>query len=47
LNETDPLLSSIEDPAERATLIAQPAGAGAWTLDIRLQGAGETVFLEV
>ena len=46
-NETDPLLASIEDPAERATLIAQPAGAGAWNLDIRLQGAGETVFLEV
>ena len=47
LNETDPLLSSIEDPAERATLIARPAGAGTWNLDIRLQGEGETVFLEV
>jgi protocatechuate 3,4-dioxygenase, alpha subunit len=47
LNETDPLLSSIEDPAERATLIARPAGPGAWSLDIRLQGEGETVFLEV
>jgi protocatechuate 3,4-dioxygenase alpha subunit len=47
LNEADPLLSSIDDPAERATLIARPAGPGAWTLDIRLQGEGETVFLEV
>ncbi|TCZ53638.1 protocatechuate 3,4-dioxygenase subunit alpha [Roseicella aquatilis] len=47
LNETDPLLSAIEDSAERATLIARPAGPGAWTLDIRLQGEGETVFLEV
>jgi protocatechuate 3,4-dioxygenase alpha subunit len=47
LNATDPLLSSIGDPAERATLIARPAGAGGWTLDIRLQGEGETVFLEV
>ncbi|MEN0074856.1 MAG: protocatechuate 3,4-dioxygenase subunit alpha [Paracraurococcus sp.] len=47
LNETDPLLSSITDPAERATLIARPAGPGCWALDIRLQGEGETVFLEV
>ncbi|RAI56206.1 protocatechuate 3,4-dioxygenase subunit alpha [Roseicella frigidaeris] len=47
LNETDPLLSAIADPAERATLIARPAGPGGWTLDIRLQGEGETVFLEV
>jgi protocatechuate 3,4-dioxygenase alpha subunit len=47
LNETDPLLSSIEDPAQRATLIARAAGAGCWNLDIRLQGEGETVFLEV
>ena len=46
-NDTDPLLSSIEDPAERATLVAKPAGAGTWNLDIRLQGEGETVFLEV
>ena len=46
LNETDPVLSLIEDPARRATLIAQPDGAGMWHLDIRLQGAGETVFME-
>jgi protocatechuate 3,4-dioxygenase alpha subunit len=47
LNATDPLLSSIADPAERATLIATPAGPGAWQLDIRLQGVGETVFLDI
>ena len=45
LNETDPLLSAIENPAERATLVARPAGAGRWNLDIRLQGDRETVFL--
>ena len=46
-NETDPLLTAIEDPARRATLLAQPAGPNAWRLDIRLQGANETAFLEV
>jgi protocatechuate 3,4-dioxygenase, alpha subunit len=47
LNETDPLLVSIEDPARRATLIAQPDGPASWRMDIRLQGANETVFLDV
>jgi protocatechuate 3,4-dioxygenase alpha subunit len=47
LNETDPLLGSIEDPARRATLIARPDGPGAWRLDISLQGGAETVFLDV
>ena len=52
LNETDPLLSSITDPARRQTLIARSSGLsssgpGTWRLDIRLQGEGETVFLEV
>lgn len=47
LNETDPVLSLIEEPARRATLIARPAGAGAWTLDIRLQGENETVFMDI
>lgn len=56
LNETDPLLASIDDPARRRTLVAhresseegedvaQPA---VWRLDIRLQGSGETVFLDI
>ncbi len=47
LNESDPLLSMIEDPARRATLIARPDGKDTWRMDIRLQGADETVFIEV
>jgi protocatechuate 3,4-dioxygenase alpha subunit len=51
LNDQDPLLASL-DPARRATLIARPAGEEAdgtpvWRLDIRLQGEGETVFLDI
>ncbi|NGM19062.1 protocatechuate 3,4-dioxygenase subunit alpha [Roseomonas stagni] len=47
LNATDPVLTMVDDPARRATLVAKPAGAGVWTLDIVLQGEGETVFLDV
>jgi protocatechuate 3,4-dioxygenase alpha subunit len=51
LNETDPLLSSIEDPGRRATIIAKPQAENRWRIDIRLQrGASveaETVFLDV
>jgi len=51
LNESDPLLSSIEDPGRRASLIAQSEGADRWRIDIRLQrgtpGETETVFLEI
>jgi protocatechuate 3,4-dioxygenase alpha subunit len=47
LNETDPLLSTIEDSARRSTLIASADGADTWRLDIRLQGDGETVFIDV
>jgi protocatechuate 3,4-dioxygenase alpha subunit len=51
LNETDPLLSSIDDPKRRATLIAQPDGERQWRFNIRLQrGAGaeaETIFLDI
>jgi protocatechuate 3,4-dioxygenase alpha subunit len=47
LNETDPLLLSIDDPVRRGTLIAMPDGPGVWRLDIRLQGERETVFLDV
>ena len=46
-NETDPVLGSIEDSARRATLIAAADGPAAWRFDIRLQGAGETVFFDV
>ena len=47
LNETDPVLSLIEDPRRRQTLIARRVAADTWHLDIRLQGEGETVFMEL
>ncbi|MGV9452019.1 protocatechuate 3,4-dioxygenase subunit alpha [Streptomyces sp. NPDC003635] len=41
----DPLLSRVA-PERRATLIAEDQGQGTYRFDIRLQGEGETVFLE-
>ena len=41
----DPLLSSL-DPERRKTLIARRDADGGLTFDIRLQGEGETVFLD-
>ncbi|WP_086559676.1 protocatechuate 3,4-dioxygenase subunit alpha [Streptomyces africanus] len=41
----DPLLSGLED-GRRDTLIAVAEAAGTYRFDIRLQGEGETVFLE-
>jgi protocatechuate 3,4-dioxygenase alpha subunit len=41
----DPLLRSLE-PARRRTLIARRDADGGLTWDIRLQGEGETVFLD-
>jgi protocatechuate 3,4-dioxygenase, alpha subunit len=46
LNEQDAVLGMIDEPRRRATLIAQPAGERTWNLDVRLQGEGETVFME-
>jgi protocatechuate 3,4-dioxygenase alpha subunit len=43
-NAADPLLSSL-DPQRRATLLAEPDGAGGYRFDIHLQGDHETVFL--
>ena len=45
-NATDPLLSSIEDPEARSTLIARRLD-GALEFDIRLQGDQQTAFLDV
>jgi protocatechuate 3,4-dioxygenase, alpha subunit len=45
-NEADPVLNSIEDPAERSTLIAK-AEDGRLRFDIRLQGDRQTAFLDV
>ncbi len=45
-NAADPVLALV--PADRrATLIASRKGDGVYTLDIRLQGDGETVFFDV
>lgn len=45
-NAADPLLSSL--PTERAaTLVPAPVGEGELRFDIRLQGEGETVFLQI
>jgi protocatechuate 3,4-dioxygenase alpha subunit len=41
----DPLLARL-DEARRETLIAEDDGKGTYRFDIRLQGEGETVFLE-
>ena len=41
----DPLLSSL-DPERRKTLIARRDADGGLTWDVRLQGEGETVFLD-
>jgi protocatechuate 3,4-dioxygenase alpha subunit len=51
-NEIDPLLNAIDDTRHRATLVAENAGAdgnGAsiYRFDIVLQGANETVFLDI
>ncbi|GAA0901891.1 protocatechuate 3,4-dioxygenase subunit alpha [Pseudonocardia zijingensis] len=45
-NAADPLLSSLP-PERAATLVAEEAGEGVLRFDIRLQGEGETVFLQV
>jgi protocatechuate 3,4-dioxygenase, alpha subunit len=45
-NAADPILSLIEDEAERRTLIADQDD-GALRFDIRLQGEGETTFFVV
>ena len=45
-NEADPVLATIEDAAERGTLVAKPED-GALRFDIRLQGDGETAFFVV
>ncbi len=47
-NAADPLLNRIESPARRQSLIAaRDPKAAAYRFDIRLQGEGETVFLDM
>ncbi|NNU80143.1 protocatechuate 3,4-dioxygenase subunit alpha [Halovulum dunhuangense] len=43
----DPVLSRIEQRHRVETLIARPDGPGRYRFDIRLQGEGETVFLDI
>ncbi|PWV55232.1 protocatechuate 3,4-dioxygenase subunit alpha [Nocardiopsis sp. L17-MgMaSL7] len=45
-NAADPVLRSVADPADRATLVASQEEGG-YRFDIRLQGEGETVFFDV
>ena len=46
-NSTDPLLARIEQRPRVDTLIAKKTAPGKYRFDIRLQGAGETVFLDI
>jgi protocatechuate 3,4-dioxygenase alpha subunit len=46
-NSADPLLAAIEHRHRVGTLIADKTGEGTYRFDIRLQGEGETVFLDI
>ncbi len=46
-NSADPLLARIEQRPRVDTLIAKKTGEGTYRYDIRLQGEGETVFLDL
>ncbi|MGO8915520.1 MAG: protocatechuate 3,4-dioxygenase subunit alpha [Stellaceae bacterium] len=48
-NEADPVLSGIEDPAARQSLLAKPVNGAtpAYRFDVVLQGEGETAFFDV
>lgn len=47
LHGTDPVLRSIEQRHRVATLIADRTAPGQYRFDIRLQGEGETVFIDI
>lgn len=46
-NEADPILQRIEHKVRIPTLIAEKTGDGEYRFDIRLQGAGETIFFDI
>lgn len=46
-NSADPVLNLIEQPPRRETLLARGVKPGLYRFDIRLQGDGETVFLDI
>jgi protocatechuate 3,4-dioxygenase alpha subunit len=45
-NAADPILQSVPEE-RRGTLLAEPAGDGAYRFDVHLQGEGETVFFAI
>jgi protocatechuate 3,4-dioxygenase alpha subunit len=47
LHATDPVLTSVEQAARRQTLIAIQTAPATYRFDLRLQGDGETVFIDV
>lgn len=46
-NSADPVLNLIEQAPRRETLLARKISPGLYRFDIRLQGDGETVFLDI
>lgn len=46
-NARDPLLARIDPPVRARTLVAWADGPGLYRHDVRLQGEGETVFLDM
>lgn len=46
-NDADPVLALVEQAHRRETLLARKAKPGLYRYDIRLQGEGETVFLDI
>ncbi|AMY70936.1 protocatechuate 3,4-dioxygenase subunit alpha [Frigidibacter mobilis] len=46
-NSADPVLNLVEQAPRRETLLARKVGPGLYRFDIRLQGDGETVFLDI
>lgn len=47
LHGADPILSAVEHRNRVPTLIATKTGPGTYRFDIRLQGEGETVFMDI
>lgn len=46
-NDADPLLARVVPPARARTLVAEREGPGRYRHVVRLQGEGETVFLDM
>ncbi len=46
-NSADPVMTLIEQTHRRETLLARKIGPGHYRFDIRLQGDGETVFMDI